>query len=176
MIAANTSTISMVSSAEQERTCIRPVTNAQKQYLKKRVKNGTFLRTFRNLYSQTEYWQKLYTSERIRHVVLSLMDIYPDWKFTVTSGAALLGYDVVEDYDALFVVANMIHIIPIYKHFQRRFIFDQKLTNLRTIIRNCIVFEQPEVSRMLLATTCALCRRVASMMVSLLHFRIQATG
>lgn len=102
MIAANTSTISMVSSAEQERTCIRPVTNAQKQYLKKRVKNGTFVRTFRNLYAQTEYWQKLYTSERIRHVALSLMDIYPDWKFTVTSGAALLGYDVVEDYDALF--------------------------------------------------------------------------
>ncbi|MFU0574287.1 AMP-dependent synthetase [Gardnerella vaginalis] len=103
MIAANTSIISMVSNAEQEHTCIRPVTNAQKQYLKKRVKSGTFVRTFRNLYSQTEYWQKLYTSERIRHVALSLMDIYPDWKFTVTSGAALLGYDVVEDYDTLFV-------------------------------------------------------------------------
>ena len=102
MIEANTSTIGMVSNAEQERTCIRPVTNAQRQYLKRRVKSGTFVRTFRNLYSQTEYWQKLYMSERIRHVALSLMDIYPDWKFTVTSGAALLGYDVVEDYDALF--------------------------------------------------------------------------
>ena len=102
MIEANTSTISMVSSAEQERTCIRPVTNAQKQYLKKRVKNGTFVRTFRNLYAQTEYWGKLYTPERIRHIVLSLMELYPDWKFTVTSGAVLLGYNVVEDYDALF--------------------------------------------------------------------------
>ena len=77
MIEANTSTIGMVSNAEQERTCIRPVTNAQRQYIKRRVKSGTFVRTFRNLYAQTEYWQKLYTSERIRHVALSLMDIYP---------------------------------------------------------------------------------------------------
>lgn len=117
MIAANTSIISMVSNAEQEHTCIRPVTNAQKQYLKKRVKKGTFVRTFRNLYSQTDYWQRLYTSERIRHVALSLMDIYPDWKFTVTSGAALLGYDVVEDYDALFVGSK----------------YDSQNTNLQTL-------------------------------------------
>ena len=117
MIAANTSIISMVSNAEQEHTCIRPVTNAQKQYLKKRVKNGTFVRTFRNLYSQTDYWQRLYTSERIRHVALSLMDIYPDWKFTVTSGAALLGYDVVEDYDTLFVGSK----------------YDSQKTNLQTL-------------------------------------------
>ena len=117
MIAANTSIISMVSNAEQEHTCIRPVTNAQKQYLKKRVKNGTFVRTFRNLYSQTDYWQRLYTSERIRHVALSLMDIYPDWKFTVTSGAALLGYDVVEDYDTLFVGSK----------------YDSQNTNLQTL-------------------------------------------
>ena len=103
MIAASTSTIRMISNAEQERTCIRPVTNAQKQYLKKRVKSGIFLRTFRNLYAQTEYWQKLYTSERIRHIALSLMDLYPDWKFTGSTGAALLGYNVVENYDALFV-------------------------------------------------------------------------
>ena len=117
MIAANTSIISMVSNAEQEHTCIRPVTNAQKQYLKKRVKKGTFVRTFRNLYSQTDYWQRLYTSERIRHVALSLMDIYPDWKFTVTSGAALLGYDVVEDYDMLFVGSK----------------YDSQNTNLQTL-------------------------------------------
>ena len=117
MIAANTSIISMVSNAEQEHTCIRPVTNAQKQYLKKRVKNGTFVRTFRNLYSQTDHWQRLYTSERIRHVALSLMDIYPDWKFTVTSGAALLGYDVVEDYDTLFVGSK----------------YDSQNTNLQTL-------------------------------------------
>ncbi|WP_427877491.1 AMP-dependent synthetase [Gardnerella sp. 2492-Sm] len=102
MIAASTSTIRMISNAEQERTCIRPVTNAQKQYLKKRVKSGIFLRTFRNLYAQTEYWQKLYTSERIRHIALSLMDLYPDWKFTGSTGAALLGYNVVENYDASF--------------------------------------------------------------------------
>lgn len=117
MIEANTSTIGMVSNAEQERTCIRPVTNAQRQYLKRRVKSGTFVRTFRNLYAQTEYWQKLYTSERIRHVALSLMDIYPDWKFTVTSGAALLGYDVVEDYDMLFVGSK----------------YDSQNTNLQTL-------------------------------------------
>ena len=117
MIAENTSAISMVSNAEQERTCIRPVTNAQKQYLKKRVKKGTFVRTFRNLYAQTDYWQRLYTSERIRHVALSLMDIYPDWKFTVTSGAALLGYDVVEDYDTLFVGSK----------------YDSQKTNLQTL-------------------------------------------
>ncbi|EIK85663.1 AMP-dependent synthetase [Gardnerella greenwoodii] len=117
MIAANTSIISMVSNAEQEHTCIRPVTNAQKQYLKKRVKKGTFVRTFRNLYSQTDYWQRLYTSERIRHVALSLMEIYPEWKFTVTSGAALLGYDVVEDYDALFVGSK----------------YDSQNTNLQTL-------------------------------------------
>lgn len=117
MIEANTSTIGMVSNAEQERTCIRPVTNAQRQYIKRRVKSGTFVRTFRNLYAQTEYWQKLYTSERIRHVALSLMDIYPDWKFTVTSGAALLGYDVVEDYDMLFVGSK----------------YDSQNTNLQTL-------------------------------------------
>ena len=117
MIAENTSAISMVSNAEQEHTCIRPVTNAQKQYLKKRVKKGTFVRTFRNLYAQTDYWQRLYTSERIRHVALSLMDIYPDWKFTVTSGAALLGYDVVEDYDTLFVGGK----------------YDSQKTNLQTL-------------------------------------------
>ena len=117
MIAENTSAISMVSNAEQEHKCIRPVTNAQKQYLKKRVKKGTFVRTFRNLYAQTDYWQRLYTSERIRHVALSLMDIYPDWKFTVTSGAALLGYDVVEDYDTLFVGSK----------------YDSQKTNLQTL-------------------------------------------
>ena len=117
MIEVNTSIIRMISNAEQERTCIRPVTNAQKQYLKKRVKKGTFVRTFRNLYAQTDYWQRLYTSERIRHVALSLMDIYPDWKFTVTSGAALLGYDVVEDYDTLFVGSK----------------YDSQKTNLQTL-------------------------------------------
>lgn len=98
----NKEMIHMIRDAEIEHRCIIPIHAAQKQYAYRRVKNGTFVRTFRNLYSQTEYWQKLYTSERIRHVALSLMDIYPDWKFTVTSGAALLGYDVVEDYDALF--------------------------------------------------------------------------
>ena len=103
MIAASTSTIRMISNAEQERTCIRPVTNAQKQYLKKRLKSGTFVRTFRNLYARTDYWEKLYTPERIRHIALSLMDLYPDWKFTGSTGAALLGYNVVENYDALFV-------------------------------------------------------------------------
>ena len=117
MIEVNTSIIRMISNAEQERTCIRPVTNAQKQYLKKRVKKGAFVRTFRNLYAQTDYWQRLYTSERIRHVALSLMDIYPDWKFTVTSGAALLGYDVVEDYDTLFVGSK----------------YDSQKTNLQTL-------------------------------------------
>ncbi|MFU0557590.1 AMP-dependent synthetase [Gardnerella swidsinskii] len=93
----------MIRDAEIEHRCILPINSAQKQYAYRCVKKGTFVRTFRNLYSQTDYWQKLYTSERIRHVALSLMDLYPDWKFTVTSGAALLGYDVVEDYDALFV-------------------------------------------------------------------------
>ena len=117
MIEVNTSIIRMISNAEQERTCIRPVTNAQKQYLKKRVKKGAFVRTFRNLYAQTDYWQRLYTSERIRHVALSLMDIYPDWKFTVTSGAVLLGYDVVEDYDTLFVGSK----------------YDSQKTNLQTL-------------------------------------------
>lgn len=99
----NNEMIRMIRDAEIEHRCILPINSAQKQYAYRRVKSGTFVRTFRNLYAQTEYWQKLYTSERIRHVALSLMDIYPDWKFTVTSGAALLGYDVVEDYDALFV-------------------------------------------------------------------------
>lgn len=99
----NNETIRMIRDAEIEHRCILPINSAQKQYAYRCVKKGTFVRTFRNLYSQTDYWQKLYTSERIRHVALSLMDLYPDWKFTVTSGAALLGYDVVEDYDALFV-------------------------------------------------------------------------
>ena len=99
----NNEMIHIIKDAEIEHRCIIPVHAAQKQYAYRRVKNGTFVRTFRNLYAQTEYWQKLYTSERIRHVVISLMDLYPDWKFTVTSGAALLGYDVVEDYDTLFV-------------------------------------------------------------------------
>lgn len=99
----NNETIRMIRDAEIEHRCILPINSAQKQYAYRCVRKGTFVRTFRNLYSQTDYWQKLYTSERIRHVALSLMDLYPDWKFTVTSGAALLGYDVVEDYDALFV-------------------------------------------------------------------------
>ncbi|EIK82459.1 hypothetical protein CGSMWGv1500E_04611 [Gardnerella vaginalis 1500E] len=93
----------MIRDAEIEHRCILPINAAQKQYAYRCVKSGTFVRTFRNLYARTEYWQKLYTSERIRHVALSLMDLYPDWKFTVTSGAALLGYDVVEDYDTLLV-------------------------------------------------------------------------
>lgn len=99
----NNGTIRMIRDAEIEHRCILPINAAQKQYAYRCVKSGTFVRTFRNLYAQTEYWQKLYTSERIRHVALSLIDLYPDWKFTVTSGAALLGYDVVEDYDTLFV-------------------------------------------------------------------------
>lgn len=96
-------TISMISNAEQEHTCIRPVTNAQKQYLKNRVKRGTFVRTFRNLYAQTDYWNKLYLSERICHIALSLMDLYPNWKFTGSTGAALLGYNIVEDHDVSFI-------------------------------------------------------------------------
>ncbi|MFU0662813.1 AMP-dependent synthetase [Gardnerella vaginalis] len=107
----------MIRDAEIEHRCILPINSAQKQYAYRRVKSGTFVRTFRNLYAQTEYWQKLYTSERIRHVALSLMDIYPDWKFTVTSGAALLGYDVVEDYDMLFVGSK----------------YDSQNTNLQTL-------------------------------------------
>lgn len=99
----NNETIRMIRDVEIEHRCILPINAAQKQYAYRCVKSGTFVRTFRNLYARTEYWQKLYTSERIRHVALSLMDLYPDWKFTVTSGAALLGYDVVEDYDTLLV-------------------------------------------------------------------------
>ena len=98
----NNEMIRMIRDAEIEHRCIIPIHAAQKQYAYRRVKNGTFVRTFRNLYAQTEYWGKLYTPERIRHIVLSLMELYPDWKFTVTSGAVLLGYNVVEDYDALF--------------------------------------------------------------------------
>lgn len=113
----NNEMIRMIRDAEIEHRCILPINSAQKQYAYRRVKSGTFVRTFRNLYAQTEYWQKLYTSERIRHVALSLMDIYPDWKFTVTSGAALLGYDVVEDYDMLFVGSK----------------YDSQNTNLQTL-------------------------------------------
>ncbi len=98
----NNEMIRMIRDAEIEHRCIIPIHAAQKQYAYRRVKNGTFVRTFRNLYAQTEYWGKLYTPERIRHIVLSLMELYPDWKFTVTSGAVLFGYNVVEDYDVLF--------------------------------------------------------------------------
>lgn len=98
----NNETIRMIRDAEIEHRCILPINAAQKQYVYRRLKSGTFVRTFRNLYAQTEYWQKLYTSERIRHIALSLMDLYPDWKFTGSTGAALLGYNVVENYDASF--------------------------------------------------------------------------
>lgn len=98
----NNETIRMIRDAEIEHRCILPISAAQKQYVYRRVKSGIFLRTFRNLYARTDYWEKLYTPERIRHIALSLMDLYPDWKFTGSTGAALLGYNVVENYDASF--------------------------------------------------------------------------
>jgi len=89
----------MIENAESNHQCIRPITSAQKQYAYRCVKKGTFVRTFRNLCARTEYWQKLYPSEKMRHIAISLMEIYPEWKFTGLTAAALLGYDIVENYD-----------------------------------------------------------------------------
>ena len=91
--------IRMIENAESNHQCIRPITSAQKQYAYRCVKKGTFVRTFRNLCARTEYWQKLYPSEKMRHIAISLMEIYPEWKFTGPTAAALLGYDIVENYD-----------------------------------------------------------------------------
>ena len=91
--------IRMIENAESNHQCIRPITSAQKQYAYRCVKKGTFVRTFRNLCARTEYWQKLYPSEKMRHIAISLMEIYPEWKFTGLTAAALLGYDIVENYD-----------------------------------------------------------------------------
>ena len=85
--------------AEQEKRCIYATDVNQHQSLIRQVKAGTFVRTFRNLYARKEYWEKLYLHEKIRHIAIPLMELHSNWKFTASTAAALIGYQVVENYD-----------------------------------------------------------------------------
>lgn len=90
---------SMLEKAEFEHRCFHPISNSQRQCVYRYTRAGSLVRVFPGLYARTEYWQNLYTAEQIRHIAFSLMDIHPDWKFTGVTAAALIGYDVVNDYD-----------------------------------------------------------------------------
>lgn len=90
---------SMLEKAEFEHRCFHPISNSQRQCAYRYTRAGSLVRVFSGLYARTEYWQNLYTAEQIRHIAFSLMDIHPDWKFTGVTAAALIGYDVVNDYD-----------------------------------------------------------------------------
>ena len=95
----NSNTKSLLEKAEFEHRCFHPICNSQRQCAYRYTKAGMLVRVFPGLYARTEYWQNLYTAEQIRHIAFSLMDIHPDWKFTGVTAAALIGYDVVNDYD-----------------------------------------------------------------------------
>ena len=168
--------IRMIENAESNHHCIRPITSAQKQYAYRCVKKGTFVRTFRNLYARTEYWKKLYPSEKMRHIAISLMEIYPEWKFTGTTAAALLGYDIVENYD---------YVEDGSDNIQRNFSSSVSSTKIyirssvhksANDIRICIGLCEHAKSRMVQVMTCALCSRVEIMVDVSLRFRIQVTG
>lgn len=85
--------------AEKEKRCIYATDVNQHQSLIRQVKAGTFVRTFRNLYARKDYWEKLYLHEKIRHIAIPLMERHSNWKFTASTAAALIGYQVVENYD-----------------------------------------------------------------------------
>ena len=99
MFMKNPNTKSLLEKAEFEHRCFHPTSNSQRQFAYRCTKVGTLVRVFPGLYARTEYWQNLYTAEQIRHIAFSLIDIHPDWKFTGVTAAALIGYDVVNDYN-----------------------------------------------------------------------------
>lgn len=90
----------LFSDSEQNKRCFVPRTNAERQAIQRLLKRGEVVRVYRNLYARAEYWKGLYESEKIRHIALSIIDLQPDLKLTSSSAAALLGYQVMKDYDS----------------------------------------------------------------------------
>lgn len=90
----------LFSDSEQNKRCFAPKNNAERSAIQRLLKRGVVVRAYKNLYARAEYWNSLYESEKIRHIAASLIDIHPDWKLTSSSSAAMLGYQVMKDYDS----------------------------------------------------------------------------
>ncbi len=89
----------LFSASEQNKRCFTPRNNAERSAIQRLLKRGEVVRVYRNLYARKEYWSSLYESEKICHIAVSLIDIHPDWQLTSSTSAAMLGYQVMKDYD-----------------------------------------------------------------------------
>ena len=83
----------LFATAQAERRCALPLTDADISAVKRRVRTGEILRIWSGIFAQRLYWESLDAHEQVRHLVRTLAIQHPDWIFAGPTAAIMLGLD-----------------------------------------------------------------------------------
>lgn len=83
----------LLKEAEHERRCAIGVGDAMQHALRRRLKSLELVSPYPNLYSRTEYWERLNAEERSLHTIRALSKRHPRWVFAGLSAVCLYGFE-----------------------------------------------------------------------------------
>ncbi|NMM97368.1 CTP synthase [Bifidobacterium olomucense] len=110
--------------AERHRRCFYPSTEAERQAIYTRLRNGILVRPHRNIYARRTYWDAIPPPEKHRHIIRALSQQYPQRVFADISAAAIFNLEYhwnLHQRQTIFIAASNGNSARVHGNVQRVF-------------------------------------------------------